>query len=432
MVRRILVSLCGLLALAAAPGARAETVIAYFDGVIGGPGPNNAATGAAPMTGWAVSPSGIAKVILQVDGVDVGQAYYGMTRPDVTAIYPGYADSPAPGFGYHLNSTDFPNGIHRVSAKVFTNAGDVVIIGQQYDLYFNNNPSILPPFGAIDTPRRNQDLYGTCDISSPNRLLTPVTGWALDLGIEEGDTGIGYVELMVDGVIVPPSIFQGLHPITGLPIFYGSEFNTRSGCFWSYHTGGLTNCYGFPRQDVEQSYPFALNAPSAGYRFVLDVGYLVGQIGFNQGAHYLTVRAGDVITNVKNIAEIPVNFLCEENVPDMASFGDIESPRENRLYEGVITFQGWALDIDGIDHVDIWVDGVRLGTADYGVDSRPFVFAAYPGYPDALAPVWRFNWDSNQLADGVRQLQVYAVDERGISTLFGERSFHVDNVDHTP
>jgi hypothetical protein len=58
------------------------------------------------------------------------------------------------------------------------------------------------------------------------------------------------------------------------------------------------------------------------------------------------------------------------------------------------------------------------------------VLAAYPGYPDALAPVWRFSWDSNILADGDRQLQVYAFDSRGISTLIGERTFYVDNVHH--
>lgn len=430
MVRRILVPLCGLLALAAAPLAHAETIESYFEGVIGTVGPNNAATGAAPLTGWVVSATGIAKVVIQVDGQDVGQAYYGGARPDVTAAHPGFVDSPAPGFGYHLNTTDFTNGIHRIGAKVFTNGGEVVVLAQKYDVYFNNNPSILPPWGVIEYPRRNQQLYGTCNIAAPTRLLTPVSGWALDLGVEIGDEGIGYIELMVDQALVGPSIFLGFDPETQQPAFYGSDFNTRTGCFFSYHTGGLTNCYGFPRQDVEASYPFAINAPAAGYRFVLDIGYLMSGYGISQGQHTLTVRAGDILTNTALIAEIPVTFLCQENDPDQGSFGEIETPRGDRPYEDIITFQGWALDIDGIDHVDIWVDGLFQGEADYGVDTRPGVLAGYPGYPDALAPVWRFDWDSSLLADGNRQLQVYATDVRGFITLIGERTFYVDNVHH--
>lgn len=431
MVRRILVSLCGLMALVAAPWAHAETR-GYFEGIIGNPAPNNAATGAVPLTGWAVATSGIAKVVIQVDGNDVGQAAFGRLRPDVTAANPGFPDSPAPGFSYHLNTTPYSNAHHRITAKVYTFAGEVFVLGQAYEPYFNNNPSILRPFGRIDYPYHSQQVFGTCDLDAPNRRLTPVTGWALDLGVETGDTGVGYVELMVDGVIVPPSIFQGYSVQTGQPVFYGGPFNTNSGCFFSYYTGGLTNCYGFPRQDVQATYPYAFNAPQAGFRFVLDIGYLITGLGFSQGNRHLIIRSGDVLTNVENIDEIQVTFLCEENLPDQGSIGEIELPHAFPAYEGNVLFQGWAIDIDGVDHVDMWVDGVFVGTADYGVDTRPFVFTNYPGYPDASAPVWRFLWDSTELADGWRQLQVYVTDDRGVVHLLGERDFFVDNDLHTP
>jgi hypothetical protein len=410
MVRRILVSLCGLLALAVAPWAHAETR-GYFEGIIGNPAPNNAATGAVPVTGWAVSTSGIAKVVIQVDGIDVGQASYGRLRPDVTAAQPGFVDSPAPGFAYHLNSTHFTNAHHRITAKVYSFNGDVVVLGQAYDPYFNNNSSILRPFGRIDFPYRNAQLFGTCDINATNAILSPISGWALDLGVEIGDTGIGYVELMVDGSLI---------------------FNTRTDCHYSIPTGGLTQCYGLPRQDVEATYPYALNAPAAGFRFVLDVGFLVGALGYTEGAHYLTIRSGDVLTNVENIDEIPVTFLCSENVPDQGSIGEIEQPRSFPALSGTVVFQGWAIDIDGVDHVEMWVDGQFVANADYGIDTRPAVLSFYPGYPDAAAPVWRYFWNSTTLADGVRQLQVYVVDDLGHRHLIGDRSFYVDNDEHTP
>ena len=58
MFRRTLVCLCGLLALAAAPWAQAETIEGYFEGLVwpsGSPGPGNYATGAVGMTGWVVA-----------------------------------------------------------------------------------------------------------------------------------------------------------------------------------------------------------------------------------------------------------------------------------------------------------------------------------------------------------------------------------------
>ena len=413
MFRRTLVCLCGLLALAAAPWAQAETIEGYFEGLVwpsGSPGPGNYATGAVGMTGWVVATTGVAKVVVQVDGVDIEQAHYGGPRPDVTrVINPSYPDALAPGFGYHLNTTRFPNFQHRISVKVYTFGGSIVDLPQVYTVNFNNNPSILRPFGGIDYPQRNQELYGTCDLNSPNPIYTPVTGWALDLGVEIGDAGVGYVELLLDGTIL---------------------YNTRTDCFFDHETGGLTNCYGIPRQDIEVRYPYAINAPAAGFRFVLDIGFLLN-VGYSQGGgHVLTIRSGDILTNVENVAEIPVGLYCRENLPDEGSFGVIETPLTDRPYEDTIVMQGWALDEDGIGAVEIWVDGIFFGNASYGVDSRPGVAAEYPGYPDVLAPVWRFLWDSHDLADGLRQMQVYAYDIYGNRTLIGERSFTVDNVVH--
>jgi hypothetical protein len=273
-------------------------------------------------------------------------------------------------------------------------------------LFFTNNTSTLRPFGHIDRPLRQTDLYGTCS-GSPNRIYSPIEGWALDLGVEIGDAGIGYVELLLDGAIVA---------------------NTRTSCAYILATGGLTNCYGLPRLDIETRFPGALNAPSAGFRFVLDVGALITNANVTQGFHQLTIRAGDIATNVENIDEIPVNFFCEENNPNEGSIGFIEQPRPGLIVAGDTTFQGWAVDIDGINRVEMYVDGLYVGTANFGVDSRPAVANEYPGYPDAGAPVWRFIWDSTTRADAFHHMEAIAYDELGEATLIGERTFYVENL----
>jgi hypothetical protein len=293
-----------------------------------------------------------------------------------------------------------------VTAEVLTNNGTTRTIVGVFEIFFNNNTSTLRPFGRINLPQQHADLFGTCDLTSMNRLYTSIEGWALDLGVEIGDAGIGYVELLLDGAIVA---------------------NTRTACGFNITTGGLTNCYGLPRFDIEQRFPWASNAPSAGFRFVMDIGALIAGSNISQGSHVLTIRAGDIATNVGNIDEIPVNFFCEQNDNNPGSFGVIEAPRPGVIVAGNTVMEGWALDIDGVDRVDIYVDGVKVGSAAYGVDSRPVLAIEYAGYPDAGAPVWRFVWDSTSRSDGFHEVEAVVIDELGDSTIIAERTFFTDN-----
>lgn len=417
MRRKCLISLGLLAVLLAVPSQAQEEVIGFFEGPLNG---LNAGSGAIGMTGWALADTGVRKVTIQVDGVDIGAAGYGSFRPLVEDQHPGFPDTSGAGFGYNLNSTDFANGRHHISAKVETFGGTVVVIPAvspnlsvifdgRLPVHFTNNTSILVPFGDINLPQRNADLFGVCDLNNPNRRYTVVSGWALDLGVELHDAGVGYVELMVDGVI---------------------QDNTRTGCFYSPETGGLTNCYGLQRLDIERSYPFALDAPSSGYRFVLDIGFLLNN-GYAQGHHTLGIRAGDLSNQAIEIAEIPVDFFCVENQNNEQSFGFIETPRLGRAFADLINFQGWALDWEGVGSVEVFVDGTSVGLASFGVGlgGRPGVQGQFPGYPDAAAPVWRLSdYDSTNLSEGFHQVQVRVTDQVGISTLIGETTFFVNNV----
>ncbi len=387
------------ISLAAVP-AMAQANLGFFEGPTDG---SNTATGAVPLTGWALADVGVRRVIILVDGENAGEALYGRPRGQITNDFPGYPDSSAPGFSFILNSTDYLNGLHVVSAQVERLDGTFVDVAPHRTLQFQNATHNLRPFGRVDRPDRAATLFGTCDIDNPFRRPTIVEGWALDLGVEIGDTGIGYVELLLDGVPIARS---------------------TTDCVFNPSLGGFTNCYGTKRLDIENQYPFAFNAPNSGFRFAMDVGALIysGQV---EGAHTLTIRAGDISNQVENIDELPVVFICGENIPNEPSFGLIESPKLNREYTGLMRVEGWALDIDGIRRVEIFVDGefVRSAPLDPFL-VRQSVSSTYPGYPDSDHPVFRAFIDTGDFVDGVvHQLEVIAVDDLLERTLIGEVDF---------
>ncbi len=488
------------LAGAGASGAQdGEIVLGFvegFDGDCDGPGTScNAGSGFVGVFGWALAESGVVRVEVLIESVQfpgdvvtLGRALYGAPRPDVTAQHPGFPNSAAPGWSYNINSPLFANGQYHVWARVLTVDGATVSL-EPAEVLFTNNQSVLRPFGEIERPGQNEDVYGNCDRAfcgdgvcevglGENCVACPsdcngqqtgafddfccgfgsgsrnaldcegtqpvfpgddppddpvlvcqeppftcsderqiryavVSGYALDLGLTIEDTGISWVELETNGAIIG---------------------NTRTSCVFDPRAGGLSNCYGLPRIDLETRFPFAFDAPSAGYRFVMDVGAMLNNQTVTLGSNELIVRAGDWSEQFEDIDRVSVNFFCAEDFAE-EGFGEIESPREGRLYSGLLTFQGWALDGEGVDQVLLYVDGVLIATLSEGMGygpglgTRPVVAADYPGFPDTLAPVWRFeDFDTNTLNNGFHSFQVQVIDDDGNSNFIGgEVVFRVDN-----
>jgi hypothetical protein len=246
-------------------------------------------------------------------------------------------------------------------------------------------------------------VFGVCDPADPDRRYTVIEGWALDLGVENNDAGIGYVELLIDGAI---------------------HRNSRLNCRHSTMTGAYTDCYGKRREDIQRQYPFALDTPNAGFRFVIDIGALIAG-GYSEGQHVLTVRAGDLDSQVNNIDALPVDFVCQDTTLDEGSLGAIDLITE-RKSKGLIDLTGWALDDDGVAAVRVFVDGLYAGLAAYGFP-RPSVTSQYPGYPDSTTPGWLFSLDTRALADGEHVVGAVVVDDDGVQTLIGEVEFLTEN-----
>ncbi len=469
----------------AVPVSGQEVILGFvdgFDGDCNGPGTAcNAGSGFVGVFGWASATTGVKRVEILIESVEfpgnvtnLGRALTGQPRDG------GLGDV---GWVYNINSTLFGNGQYDVWARVVTYGGSIAELAPKQVL-FTNNPTVLRPFGEIDRPGQNEDLYGTCDrgfcgdgvceiglgencrncpvdcngrefglfddfccgynvsrnprdcddpdpsgdpdvaicqqggfVCSEERRTryTVVRGYALDLGISDEDAGIAWVELETNGALVG---------------------NTRTNCVFDRQQGGLTNCYGLPRVDLESRYPYAFDAPSAGYRFVLDVGFMLEYDLVTLGSNELIVRAGDWADQFEDIDRVSVNFFCAEDVPE-PSFGEVESPRPGRLYSGLLNFEGWALDGEGIDRIELFVDGIPVENlvpgvvTEYGpgLGTRPHVAADYPGFPDTERPVWRLvGFDTSTLDNGFHSFLVRAVDDDGDNTFIGgEVIFRTDN-----
>ncbi|HEU0115530.1 MAG TPA: glycosyltransferase family 2 protein, partial [Thermomicrobiales bacterium] len=73
--------------------------------------------------GWAVSRAGIFAVKLLVDGVERATADYGIARPDVQALFPGYPDAAESGFIGEALVNDLADGFHSLTIRIIGRDG---------------------------------------------------------------------------------------------------------------------------------------------------------------------------------------------------------------------------------------------------------------------------------------------------------------------
>ena len=79
---------------------------------------------------------------------------------------------------------------------------------------------------------------------------------------------------------------------------------------------------------------------------------------------------------------LSVVFLAATPVMAAQPFGVLEGLGGGQnAGGGILPITGWALDDDGIERVEIYVDGVIYNVAHYG-QNRPEVEIVFPGYPD--------------------------------------------------
>ena len=401
MKRKITLVLAVALSISAP--AWAARPFGEFGGKVGG---GNSGAGMLPLFGWALDDDGVERVEVLVDGVVDGQANYYRSRPQVTKRYPGYPDSALPGWVYQLDTTHYLNGLHTITARVLSKSGELVSLRSRR-FQFGNVTHALDPFGSIEFPKHQAELRGHCNLADPSRRWSIISGYALDPGVQVEDTGVGYVELLLDGALFA---------------------NSNRDCFRLTDFNLPVNCYGLRRQDLVPIFPHLKDAPHSGYRFAIDVGFLISAFGYSEGSHRLTIRAGDIFEQISTVDEVVVTFACDDLDPfdDEESIGDIEQPLDGNMFSGIMRLRGWALDWEGVHSVEVLVDGFSVGDAVYG-HARPLIAPIYPGYPDRLFPGWEHSFDTRMFSNGEHFLEVVVTDDLGNTTYIGRRRFVITN-----
>ncbi len=414
----------------------------YID--IPGPAGVEGANGSFPVSGWALDNEDVDHIDFLMDGQIVAgavgrglpsTAIYGTTRPDVAAAFPDVPNSLYTGFQANIDTTKLVNGVHQLAVRVTDNLGASRVIGTRTVQIINNGAN-LPPFGQIDFPLDKATLScTTIDVGIPSPctpdvcafvLSNIVAGWALDVGARLDHGQVSYVELLLDGAILA---------------------NTRTDCVQTA-TGALVNCYGINRPDVARSYSGYVNADNAGFLFsfglvnttattdtacpaglisiVLPTGSIVGCV--LPGKHTLAVRVGDEEEALTQIGAMSVDVLCDPTGADFPAVGYIDTPSDYQFINGIFTVFGWAFDFNGVQRIEVDVDGQVVGNATYGL-SRPDVPRAEPRAPSSSVG-FAFQLDTTRLSDSEHDLVIYVVDSTFGTprrTEIGRRKFVVNN-----
>jgi hypothetical protein len=377
------------------------------------------ASGSFPVVGWATDTDGVARVDVYVDNAILQGAIYGDSRPDVGNTFPDFPAALFSGFVAYIDSTRLQDGVHLLQVKATDNGGATKVIGARQIQVFNSETT-LRPFGTLDDPLPNAVLYGTLCATvpivsppiRPTAHITPVRGWALDLGTRNDIGRVAYLELLIDGV----------------------PWITTDDCGFVF--GQYANCYGLPRYDVARYFPTYPDAPRSGYLFTLDVGALLslGNLGVRPGNHTLKVKVGDAAGTFAEIpgpAGIPVFFTCADNTQFASVYGFVDSPTASDYVKGSVTFQGWALaEGSPVSGVEIVIDGNFVGPATYGIQ-RLDVQQQYPFLFGSLNSGWRFTMDTTQLSNQKHSLTVRVV-TGGTKAELGTVYFYTQNANSTP
>jgi hypothetical protein len=414
----------------------------YID--IPGPAGVEGANGSFPVSGWALDDQDVDHIDFLMDGQivagSVGRglpstAIYGTTRPDVAAAFPDVPNSLYTGFQANIDTTKLINGVHHLAVRVTDNQGASRVIGTRTVQIINNGAN-LPPFGQIDFPLDKSSLFCTTinvGIPSPCTpdicgfvLTNVVAGWALDVGARLDHGQVSYVELLLDGAILA---------------------NTRSDCIQTGN-GALVNCYGINRPDVARNYSGYVNADNAGFLFAFGLitsstdptgqiaitrptadPTIFNVVGFTRpGKHTLAVRVGDEEEALTQIGAMSIEVLCDPTGADFPAFGYIDTPSDYQFINGIFNVFGWAFDFNGVQRIEVDVDGQVVGNATYGL-SRPDVPANDPRVP-SISVGFSFLLDTTRLSDSEHDLVIYVVDSTFGTprrTEVGRRKFVVNN-----
>jgi hypothetical protein len=105
-------------------------------------------------------------------------------------------------------------------------------------------------------------------------------------------------------------------------------------------------------------------------------------------------------------------------------FGAMDDPAVNSQLTGTTSVAGWAIDNVAVSRVDVYVDQVRVGSADYG-EPRPDVVHDFPNAPAGTG--YRFSLDTRRFDNGAHNVEVKVLDVSGNLAAFPPSPVTIQN-----
>jgi hypothetical protein len=159
--------------------------------------------------------------------------------------------------------------------------------------------------------------------------------------------------------------------------------------------------YGISRPDVCTTYPGRAGCPNVGFSYAMDTSNL-------SGPQTITVTATD--------SSSPPNVTSSNISINVTSGGlfNLEAPANGSTLSGIATISGWAIAPAGslINSVKVYVDGMQLGLAKYGV-ARTDICGMYPTGVGCPNVGFTYSLNTTLLGNGSHTISVSAIIEDG-------------------
>jgi len=123
-------------------------------------------------------------------------------------------------------------------------------------------------------------------------------------------------------------------------------------------------------------------------------------------------------------------FSCSYvKAADNMSFGTIDTPRQGEVlspfYVKYVQVNGWVIDPNGVEKIEVYIDNEVVGTAIYGI-SRGDVSNAYPQYSNSLYSGFTFRAVLSDLKSGKHVLSLKELSVDGTSKVFVSMEFPLE------
>ncbi|NIM13105.1 MAG: hypothetical protein GTO45_13395 [Candidatus Aminicenantes bacterium] len=123
--------------------------------------------------GWVLTPqpnsipADGSTIDVWVDGVNIGHPTYNVYRPDIAALFPGYANSNGAIGYFYLDTTAYENGVHTIQWTARDSAGNSDGIGSRYFMIQNSSQRSAP---STESMAQGIGVVGDIDVDA----LAPV------------------------------------------------------------------------------------------------------------------------------------------------------------------------------------------------------------------------------------------------------------------